>query len=442
MNSSPDVASKAMTPYKILIAGAGIGGLVCALQLHRLGLAVEVFEASKEMRALGVGINLLPHAVRVLRDLGLDAAMAETAIETGEWAFFNRHGQSVWREARGRAAGYAVPQYSIHRGELQMILHRAFCERIGAGHLHLGARVEAVEQNDQQVRLHFANPSQPSVTGAALIAADGIHSVVRRQFNPEEGEPRFAGRMMWRGVTETEPVLSGRSMVWVGNDAQKFISYPISETLRQQGRALLNWVAAVQVPRDQTPPRSDWNREVDRALFSQRYDSWRFPWLDIPDIIRRAPAVFEFPMVDRDPLPGWTRGRITLLGDAAHPMWPIGSNGASQAILDTEALAQQLAPHVAQAPGLRQALPNALPAALLAYEALRRPATAAVVLANRRGGPDQVLQLAEERAPDGFDDIEQVIPLTEREAIAARYKQTAGFDKSLVNQQAQSQQQQ
>jgi 2-polyprenyl-6-methoxyphenol hydroxylase-like FAD-dependent oxidoreductase len=279
-----------------------------------------------------------------------------------------------------------------------------------------------------------------------LIAADGIHSVVRRQFYPDEGEPRFAGRMMWRGVTETEPVLSGRSMVWVGNDAQKFISYPISETLRQQGRARLNWVAAVQVPLDQTPPRSDWNREVDRALFSQRYANWRFPWLDVPDIIRRAPAVFEFPMVDRDPLPAWTRGRVTLLGDAAHPMWPIGSNGASQAILDTEALAQQLAPHVAQAPGLTQALPNALPAALpaalLAYEALRRPATAAVVLANRRGGPDQVLQLAEERAPDGFDDIEKVIPLTEREAIAARYKQTAGFDKSLVNQQAQSQQQQ
>lgn len=436
MNSSPDVASTAMTPYKILIAGGGIGGLVCALQLHRLGVAVEVFEASREIRALGVGINLLPHAVRVLRDLGLETALAETAIETGEWAFFNRHGQSVWREARGRAAGYTVPQYSIHRGELQMILHRAFCERIGAGHLHLGARVEAVEQNDRQVRLHFANHSQPSVTGAALIAADGIHSVVRRQFYPDEGEPRFAGRMMWRGVTETEPVLSGRSMVWVGNDAQKFISYPISETLRQQGRARLNWVAAVQVPRDQTLPRSDWNREVDRALFSQRYDSWRFPWLDIPDIIRRAPAVYEFPMVDRDPLPGWTRGRITLLGDAAHPMWPIGSNGASQAILDTEALAQQLVEQQCQVTA------QALPQALLAYEAQRRPATAAVVLANRRGGPDQVLQLAEERAPDGFDDIEQVIPLVEREAIAARYKQTAGFDKSRVNQQAQSQQQQ
>ncbi len=446
MKSSIDITDTAMTPFRILIAGGGIGGLVCALQLHRLGLAVEVFEASKEMRALGVGINLLPHAVRVLRDLGLDAAMAETAIETGEWAFFNRHGQSVWREARGRAAGYAVPQYSIHRGELQMILYRAFCDRIGAEHLHLGARVEAVEQNAQQVQLHFANNSHPAVTGAALIAADGIHSVVRRRFYPDEGEPRFAGRMMWRGVTETKPVLSGRSMVWVGNDAQKFISYPISETLRQQGRARLNWVAAVQVPLDQTPPRSDWNREVDRALFTQRYANWRFPWLDVPDIIRRAPAVFEFPMVDRDPLPAWTRGRVTLLGDAAHPMWPIGSNGASQAILDTEALAQQLAPHVAQAPGLTQALPNALPAALpaalLAYEALRRPATAAVVLANRRGGPDQVLQLAEERAPDGFDDIEQVIPLTEREAIAARYKQTAGFDKSLVNQQAQSQQQQ
>jgi 2-polyprenyl-6-methoxyphenol hydroxylase-like FAD-dependent oxidoreductase len=353
-------------------------------------------------------------------------------------AYYNRFGQFICKEPRGRAAGYDWPQLSIHRGDLHQVLIDAVRERLGQHSILLDKRCEGVDQDDQGVTARFADGS--TARGTVAIACDGIHSAVRKQLYPDEGGVAYQGINMWRGVTRWKPYLSGMSMVQIGwLSVGKMVIYPIGKHVEADGLQLINWVAEIQSPRNII---QDWNLGGKLEDFLPTYADWHFDWLDVPEMIRNAEQILEYPMVDRDPLPAWTRGRVTLLGDAAHPMWPIGSNGASQAILDTEALAQQLAPHVAQAPGLTQALPNALPAALLAYEALRRPATAAVVLANRRGGPDQVLQLAEERAPDGFDDIEQVIPLTEREAIAARYKQTAGFDKSLVNQQAQSQQQQ
>jgi 2-polyprenyl-6-methoxyphenol hydroxylase-like FAD-dependent oxidoreductase len=230
--------------------------------------------------------------------------------------------------------------------------------------------------------------------------------------------------MLWRATTEAPPFLTGRSMVWAGHDRQKFVCYPISERHRREGRAVLNWIAELQVPLDTVPPRTDWNRRVDKAVFEAPFQAWDFGWLNVPKLIAEAEAVYEFPMVDRDPLPRWTHGRVTLLGDAAHPMVPVGSNGASQAILDALELEGQWQ---------RDA---DVDAALAAYEAVRRPATAAVVLANRQGGPDRVLQLAEERAPQGFLDIEEVIPRWEREEIANRYKQTAGFDRDTVNRMA------
>ncbi|MBI1395046.1 MAG: FAD-binding protein [Betaproteobacteria bacterium] len=408
----------------VVIAGGGIGGLVTALCLHRAGVNVRVFEAAREFRPLGVGINLQPHAVRVLHALGLEEDLRRTAIRTSELVYVNKFGQRIWQEPRGLDAGYAVPQYSIHRGELQMILHRAATRSLPPDAIRAGHELVGFGQDASGVHAVFVERGgggDVTIAAGALVAADGIHSVVRRTFHPGEGEPRFSGRILWRATTRTAPVLSGRSMVWAGHDRQKFVAYPISESARVEGRALMNWIAELRVPEEQPPPRSDWNRRVDKAVFREAFASWDFGWLSVPGLIDGAEAVYEFPMVDRDPLPRWTHGRITLLGDAAHPMYPVGSNGASQAILDAEALADACS---------RQ---SRVEEVFAAYEAQRRPATSAVVLANRAGGPDRVLQLAEERAPNGFERIEDVIPRLELEAIANRYKQTAGFDRETVN---------
>lgn len=413
---------------KVIIVGGGIGGLVTALALHRAGVAVDVFEAAREVKPLGVGINVQPHAVAILHELGLARALEETGIQTAELRYVNKFGQHIWQEPRGLAAGYAVPQYSIHRGGLQMILYRAVMETLPPGTVHTGHELTAFRQTPDGVEATFEHRSpgggEVTVTGRALIAADGIHSFVRKAFFPDEGDPRFSGRILWRATTETAPMLTGRSMVWAGHDSQKFVCYPISEFARREGRAVLNWIAELRVPLDATPPRSDWNRRVDASVFRAPFESWDFGWLSIPALIDGAEAIYEFPMVDRDPLPWWTHGRVTLLGDAAHPMYPVGSNGASQAILDADALAAAWKAS------------SSVEEAFAAYEAQRRPATAAVVLANRRGGPDRVLQLAEERAPNGFADVESVIPRAELEAIADGYKQTAGFDRETVNQRA------
>ena len=415
----------------VVIAGAGIGGLTAALCLHRQGVEVRLFETVSRLAPLGVGINLQPHAVQVLQSLGLDQDLAAMAIETSALVYLNKFGQEIWREPRGRAAGYAVPQYSLHRGELQMLLLQAAWAELPEGAVRTGCTLQGFEPAGSRVRVRFADRARGGepveVLADALVAADGIHSAARRQLYPDEGPPCFSGRMLWRATTEAEPFLDGRSMAWAGHDRQKFVCYPISETARRGGRALLNWIAELQLPEGSAPPRSDWNRRVDKSVFRVPFEGWNFGWLDVPGLIDRAEAVYEFPMVDRDPLPRWTHGGVTLLGDAAHPMYPVGSNGASQALLDAQALAECWS--AASGPE----------AALQAYEASRRPATSAVVLANRQGGPDRVLQLAEERAPRGFERIEDVIPRAELEAIAAGYKRTAGFDPDTVNRRAEAQ---
>jgi 2-polyprenyl-6-methoxyphenol hydroxylase-like FAD-dependent oxidoreductase len=414
---------------KALVVGGGIGGLAAALALHRAGFDVEIFEAAKEVRALGVGINLQPSSVLVLKELGLQPALARTAIETAELIYVNKFGQRIWQEPRGMAAGYLVPQYSIHRGELHMILYRAALEALGADAIRTGHVLAGFEQDAHGVTAGFTDRE----TGAALsahrgdflVAADGIHSAARRTFYPAEGLPRFSGRMLWRACTEAQPYLTGRSMVWAGHADQKFVAYPISAEAAGRGRSVINWIAELRVRAaddpDHTPPMSDWNRKVDKSVFCAPFQGWNFGWLDVPDLIARADAVFEFPMVDRDPVPRWTHGRVTLLGDAAHPMYPIGSNGASQAILDARELAEQLLAF------------DSVPAALERYDEIRRPVTTAIVRANRGQGPDYVMQLAEQRAPRGFRHIHEVIPAHELEQIAAAYKQTAGFDRDTVN---------
>lgn len=403
---------------QVMIVGAGIGGLAAALKLHEAGMHVTVHEAVAEVRPLGVGINVQSQAVKVLADLGLLDALGEVAIPTSALAFYSRRGQLIWRDPRGLAAGYSHPQFSIHRGELQMILHDAVRARLGPQAIRTGRRLVAFEERDGRVRAQFVDRDGGAAEAAAadvLIAADGIHSAVRARFYPGEGAPRWNGVMMWRGVTEGAPFLDGRTMVQAGHERQKFVCYPISKRHLDGGRALINWIADLKLDGSEMPRREDWNRPGRLDDFLPRFESWHFGWLDVPAVIRGAAAVYEFPMVDRDPLPRWSFGRVTLLGDAAHPMYPIGSNGATQAVLDAECIAACLrgAPDV--------------PAALAAYEAERRPKAAAIVRMNRERGIDQILEIVEQRAPDGFARLEDVLPQTELEAIVDRYRQATSM---------------
>lgn len=400
---------------RVAVLGGGIGGLTAALSLHAAGIEVDLFEAVAEIKPLGVGINLLPHAVRELTELGLGADLAAIGLPPEELVYVNKFGQEIWREKRGLAAGYHWPQISLHRGRLQMLLLAAATERLGRERLHLGRRATHIDIDADGAALHFAGGR---FAADLVIAADGIHSVARAQLFPAEGPPHWNRRILWRGVSRAQPFAGGRTMVMAGHQAQKFVCYPIAA---DESGAEINWIAELAFPEGHPWRREDWNRPADLADFLPAFAGWRFGWLDVPALIAAATRVFEYPMVDRDPLDRWTFGRLTLLGDAAHPMFPIGSNGASQAILDARVIAHELA----TAAGIDRALAN--------YEAARRPATAQIVLANRGNGPEQVMQLAEERAPLGFTDIDAVIPHAERSAIAERYKQMAGFDRDTLN---------
>lgn len=399
---------------QVMIAGAGVGGLAAALALHVAGHDITVFEAAQALLPLGVGINLLPHAAEVLDQLDLIDTLLAQGVATRELVYFNRHGQRIWGEPRGRYAGHAAPQISLPRGALQGALHGAVLNRLGAARMFCDRRLVRFDQTPDAVRASFidAAGSAHEMVADVLIAADGIHSVARAQLYPDEGPPAFSGRMLWRAISLARPFLSGASMIMAGHQNQKFVAYPIG-VVEPGGLQRINWIA--ELPAAQAPRREDWNRLGELEDFLPRFEGFRFDWLDVPEIIRGAEAVFEFPMVDRDPLPRWSHGRMTLLGDAAHPMYPIGSNGASQAILDAQALAAALT-----------AAPDPI-AALAAYEQVRLPVTAAIVRANRGNGPEQCMQLAEERAPAGFSRIEDVFAPGELEAIAAQYKALTGL---------------
>ncbi|HEX4946149.1 MAG TPA: flavin-dependent oxidoreductase [Blastocatellia bacterium] len=413
---------------KALIVGGGIGGLVTALCLERAGIEAQVFESVPEIRPLGVGINLLPHSVRILTALGLDEKLAATGIATAELIYFNKFGQLIWREPRGLAAGYHWPQYSIHRGRLQMLLLDAVRERLGAAAVRTGCHLESFVEIGDQVEATFIHRATGAIaaveSGDVLIGADGIHSRVRQHFYPHEQAPQFSGKVLWRGVTEGAPYLTGRSMFMAGYANRKFVAYPICPQTAVRGQSLINWVADVYVGDAYAGTPRDWNRQVDTSAVLPAFADWHFDWLDIPALIAGAAAIYEFPMIDRDPVERWSFGRVTLLGDAAHPMYPIGSNGASQAILDAPALASAL-----------QSEPDVV-TALRRYEQERLQPTARIVLSNRQQGPEQVMQLVEDRAPNGFTNLHAVISQMELEEIAGRYKQIAGFSRESLNAQS------
>jgi len=409
---------------KVMVAGGGIGGCALALSLHDAGIPdVEVYESVGQVRELGVGINVLPHAVRDLAELGLLDDLVPRAVRTSELGYYNRHGQRIWVEPRGLAAGYRWPQLSIHRGELLGVLHRAVLDRLGATRYRTGHHLVGFAQDGKSVRATFSDRR----TGApvaqteadVLVACDGVHSTVRAALYPDEGPPLWNGITMWRGVTVSSPFLTGRTMIMAGVLACRMVVYPIKDL--PDGDQLLNWVAEVKVDDGRPMPKQDWDFEAAVDAVLPHFGTFTFDWLNVPQLIRGCERVLQYPMVDRDPLPGWTSGRVTLLGDAAHPMYPVGSNGASQAILDARVLARELA----LAPSIAEAL--------TAYEEQRRPATSAVVLANRQVGPERCMEIVDQRAPDGFTNIFDVISRQELEEIALSYKQTAGFDSAAVN---------
>jgi len=399
--------------HDVVIVGAGIGGLALALALHRHGIAARIFEAAPELRALGVGLNLLPHAVRELADLGLEAKLTAAGIPTREYLFYTRAGQLVYSEPRGMDAGYGWPQISIHRGDLHAILLETVIERLGAEAVTLDHKCVGIAQDNCCAIARFEG--KPEARGTVLVACDGIHSVVRGQMHPDGSALRYEGTAQYRGVTKWPPFHGGASMAYLGTNRHgKLVMYPIRNDIDGQGNQLLNWVIEVQRPTEHLI--RDWTRKARVEDFISGFENCRFDWLDVPAMLHAAEEVYEYPMVDQEPLPFWTQGRITLLGDAAHPMMPRGSNGAAQAIIDASTLAAALSACADPQPGLKN------------YEAQRLAATSGVVIANRSISPDAILNVIEERTGGkAFDRIEDVISHEELVEWQERYKAVAGF---------------
>lgn len=402
-----------VAPMQVLIVGGGVGGLALALMLHQRGVGCMVLEAAAEVKPLGVGINTLPHAIRELAALDLLPALDGVGIRTRELRYLNRFGQEIWQEPRGIWAGHEVPQFSIHRGHLHQVLWQAAEARLPTGALLNNARLQNFTQNAHGITAHLMDGR--SLSGDALIGADGIHSIIRTALHPDDGGIRWNGIQMWRGAVEWPAFEGGDTMIVAGDMKEKLVLYPIG-TGASAATRLTNWVVCAQIGDASKPPprREDWSRpgQLDEVL--AHVARFRIPFLDVAALVRSTPEFWEYPMCDRDPLPFWTQGRVTLMGDAAHPMYPVGSNGASQAVLDARCLADLLA---SQAPE----------AALAAYAAERLPKTAEIVRANRKGGPERVVDEVSARAPDGFARLEDVISREELAAIAGGYAQMAGF---------------
>ncbi|MFB9892900.1 flavin-dependent oxidoreductase [Planobispora takensis] len=406
----------------VLVIGGGIGGLTAALSLHAAGITCTVAESAGELRPLGVGINIQPHAVRELTELGLGDRLAGIGVPTSFQTYTDRFGGVILSLPRGRAAGYRWPQYSVHRGLLQMLLLEAVRERLGPGAVRTGLCFEDVEQGPAGVVASLREVrtgARAALAADVLVGADGVHSAVRARLHPGGGPLLWCGVRMWRGITEDEPFLDGATVAVAGsNRSCKFVAYPVSADRRQ-----INWVAEVKVGDGGEVPPADWSREGRLQDVLPHFEGWTFPWLDVPRLMKGARSVLEYPMVDRDPLPSWGRGRVTLLGDAAHPMYPVGSNGGSQAVLDARALARSLA-----ASGPVEGL--------AAYEEERRAATTPLVLANREMPMERTLALVEERAPHGFGDVSEVLTAEELAEMAAGQRRMTDMDVRLLNERA------
>jgi 5-methylphenazine-1-carboxylate 1-monooxygenase len=405
---------------QVIIVGGGIAGLSAALSLHQIGVECRVFESVAKLDPLGFGINLQPNAVRELTALGLGDKLASAGILTAELAFYNKHGQLIWSEPRGKAAGYRWPQISISRGKLHEVLLAAIRERLGARALATGHHLTGLEQRGDKVIARFNDPAgQPAseAEGDLLIGADGIHSAVRRHFYPGEAAV-FDGYLHYRGIVAGEPYLTGRSMAVVGHRTHRAILYPIAAL--PGGKVMINWLAYTKIPAG-SPPLEAWDTVADRSLAVDRFRGWTYPWLDVQGLFAATQRVLQLPNVDRDPIPRWSFSRVTLIGDAAHPMQPVGAQAGSQAVVDGRVLAAALLACVDPVE------------ALVRYQEERIAAMNDMVIRNRNLGLEAVLQMAEERAPEGFAKITDVLSQEELETTASSFKKAAGFDLETVN---------
>ena len=414
------------TEETVLIAGGGIGGLATALTLHQIGVPCQVYESVPELKALGVGINIQPNAVRELFDLGLDAAKLDRiGVQAKEWALVGLNGKDVYAEPRGLEAGYQWPQYSVHRGKLQMLLLQAVYDRLGPGAVQLGCTVTGYRNHQGNggvtALIRDQDGQSSEVDGAMLIGADGLHSAVRAQMHPEQPPIQWGGQIMWRGTTQDVPIRTKASFVGLGTHSHRLVFYPISAPDQETGLATINWIAEIMVDNSEGWISGDWNRQVAVEDFIHHFTDWNYNWLDVPGMLRGADTVYEYPMIDRDPVSTWVDGAVALLGDAAHVMYPVGSNGASQAIVDARVLGSALVRHGVN----RQAL--------TAYDEQLCDDISAVVLRNRKQGPFGILGILDDRCDGVFDDIDDVIPREELDEFMSAYKRSAGFAMESLN---------
>jgi len=413
-----------MADLPVLIAGGGIGGLSVALTLQQIGVPCLVLEAVTELKPLGVGINLQPNAVRELYELDIDPNQLDSiGVRALEWALVGLNGKDVYSEPRGLLAGYRWPQYAVHRGALQMLLHRTTVERLGVGAVLTGHRVVGYRTDSDGVTavVQTRSGAKSEIRAQLLIGADGLHSAVRAQMHPQQPPIHWGGAIMWRGMTPGAPIRSGASFVGLGTHRHRVVFYPISPPDPKTGLAMINWIAEITVDNSRGLTDGDWNKKVALESFAHHFEGWRYDWLDVPAMLRGADEVFEYPMIDRDPVPTWVDGRVALLGDAAHVMYPTGSNGASQAIVDARVLGAAIIEH-----GLTSK-------ALQAYDRRLCAEISAVILRNRGAGPFGLLNLLDERCGGIFDDIDAVIPAKERDEFMSRYRAAAGFAMDRLN---------
>jgi 2-polyprenyl-6-methoxyphenol hydroxylase-like FAD-dependent oxidoreductase len=413
-----------VTDNRVIIAGGGIGGLATALTLHQIGVPCIVFEAVREMRPLGVGINMQPNAVRELYDLGIAKDDLDAiGLPAREWALVGLNGNDIYSEPRGLLAGYNWPQYAVHRGRFHILLYDKLIERAGPDAVQLGSRVTGYRKTAGGViaLVEHADGSKSEMSGRLLIGADGIHSAVRAQMHPAQPPIHWGGAVMWRGTTWGKPIRTGSSFVGLGTHRQRMVFYPISQPDPATGLSVINWIAEVTMDSAEGWKQNGWFRQVSVSDFAHHFEGWVWDWLDVPALIRNADSVFENPMIDRDPVPAWVDGPVVLMGDAAHPMYPTGSNGGSQAIVDARVLGACMVEH-----GVTEQ-------ALAAYDAKLCAPISQVVLRNRGAGPFGLLNMVDERCGGTFDDIDEVIPARERAEFMAGYKAAAGFAIESLN---------
>ncbi|MGJ8584746.1 MAG: flavin-dependent oxidoreductase [Marinosulfonomonas sp.] len=414
-----------MQNQPILIVGGGIGGLALALTLQQIGVPFQVFESAKVLRPLGVGINVQPNAVRELIDLGIGTDdLDKIGVPALEWALVGRNGQEIYAEPRGLDAGYKWPQYALHRGEFQMLLARTLLDRAGPDAIRLGHKVIGYQHNTDgtvTARIQQADGTVTTEDGALLIGADGIHSALRAQMHPQQPPIHWGGAIMWRGTTLAKPIRTGSSFIGLGSHRHRMVIYPISPPDPETGLARVNWIAEVTYDDPEARKNVGWFRQVGIEDFEHHFADWSYDWLDVPTLLRGAAESYENPMIDRDPVDTWVDGTVALMGDAAHAMYPTGSNGASQAIIDARTLGKCFLEH------------HVTPAALQAYDAQLCGPVSKLILRNRGAGPFGLLNMVNDRCGGVFDDINDVIPAQERAEFMAGYKAAAGFAIDTLN---------